>query len=91
MALNTKTSWELLKYIWKLEEENKKLKENNDKLKELVKIPCTSYTRDLEKENKKLNEKIRFLEQCLDNKEKVNISLREELEKLKVKYWDLDY
>ena len=32
------------------------------------------------KEIKKLNERIRFLEQCLDNKEKVNKSLREELE-----------
>ena len=31
----------------------------------------------------KLNEKIRFLEQCLDNKEKVNISLREDNKKLK--------
>ena len=66
-----------------LEKDNKKLKENNDKLKELVKIPCTSYTRDLEKENKELNEKIRFLEQCLDNKEKVNKSLREDNKKLK--------
>jgi DNA gyrase/topoisomerase IV subunit A len=36
---------------------------------------------ELEQENKKLNERIRFLEQCLDNKEKVNKSLREELNK----------
>ena len=35
--------------------------------------------RDKEEEIKKLNERIRFLEQCLDNKEKVNISLREDL------------
>jgi len=41
----------------------------------------------LEEENKKLNERIKELEQCnlnlqtwLDNKEKVNKSLREELE-----------
>ena len=34
----------------------------------------------MEKEIEKLKEKIRFLEQCLDNKEKVNKSLREELE-----------
>ena len=34
-------------------------------------------------EIKKLNERIRFLEQCLDNKEKVNKSLREENRKLK--------
>ena len=39
--------------------------------------------RDKEEEIKKLNERIRFLEQCLDNKEKVNKSLREELENLK--------
>ena len=31
---------------------------------------------------KKLEEKIRFLEQCLDNKEKVNKSLREENKRL---------
>ena len=36
--------------------------------------------RDKEEEIKKLNERISFLEQCLDNKEKVNKSLREELE-----------
>ena len=41
--------------------------------------------RDKEEEIKKLNEKIRFLEECLDNKEKVNKSLREELENLKAK------
>ena len=34
-------------------------------------------------ENKKLKEEVRFLEECLDRKEKVNKSLREELEKLK--------
>lgn len=36
--------------------------------------------RDKEEYIKKLEERIRFLEQCLDNKEKVNKSLREELE-----------
>ena len=36
-----------------------------------------------EEEYKQLEERIRFLEQCLDNKEKVNISLREENNKLK--------
>ena len=41
--------------------------------------------RDKEEEIKKLKERIRFLEQCLDNKEKVNKSLREELENLKEK------
>jgi len=33
----------------------------------------------LEEENKKLKEKIRFLEQCLDNKEKVNKQLRKDI------------
>ena len=34
MTINTKTSWELLKYIWKLEEENKKLSEKIGQLEE---------------------------------------------------------
>lgn len=34
-------------------------------------------------ENRDLNERTRFLEQCLDNKEKVNKSLREDNKKLK--------
>ena len=38
--------------------------------------------RDKEEEIKKLNERIRFLEKCLDNKEKVNKSLREENKRL---------
>ena len=42
---------------------------------------------ELEEENRKLNERIRFLEQCLDNKEKVNKSLREELQRYK-EMWD---
>ena len=35
-----------------------------------------------EEEYKELEERIRFLEQCLDNKEKVNKSLREENKRL---------
>ena len=42
--------------------------------------------REKEEHIKKLEEKIRFLEQCLDNKEKVNKSLREELGWYKKKY-----
>lgn len=42
------------------------------------------YREQLEK-NKKQEEKIRFLEECLDNKEKVNQSLREELGKMVMK------
>ena len=41
------------------------------------------YIAMVEEENKNMNEKVRFLEECLDNKEKVNKSLREENRKLK--------
>ena len=34
---------------------------------------------ELEEENKKLNEKVRFLEECLDRKEKLNEKYRKEL------------
>ena len=74
----------------KLEEENRKLKKENKRL--MSDLITTIEERDNNiKRVEELKEKIRFLEQCLDNKEKVNKSLREELEKLKVKYWDLDY
>jgi len=79
MTLNTKTSWELLKYVWKLEEENKKLKAERDMHRDAAK-DCWYDIKDLQ-------ERIRFLEQCLDNKEKVNKSLREELQRYK-DMWD---
>ena len=41
------------------------------------------YIAMVEEENKNMNEKVRFLEECLDNKEKVNKSLREDLKNLK--------
>ena len=53
--------------IEELEEENRKLNEN---------------IKWYEKEEDRLRERIRFLEQCLDNKEKVNKQLREELNKM---------
>jgi len=34
---------------------------------------------ELEEENKKLNEKVRFLEECLDRKEKLNEKYRKKL------------
>ena len=37
------------------------------------------YIDGLEEENKKLNEKVRFLEECLDRKEKLNEKYRKEL------------
>jgi vacuolar-type H+-ATPase subunit I/STV1 len=45
---------------------------------------------DLEEENKKLNEKVRFLEECLDRKEKLNKKLREELSAYDREYFDED-
>ncbi len=60
------------KHIEELEEENRNLK--NELMEDM-------------KTETKLNERIRFLEQCLDNKEKVNISLREENKKLKEEIW----
>jgi chromosome segregation ATPase len=48
---------------------------------------CVRYQKriaELEEENKKLNEEVRFLEECLDNKEKLNDGYREEIDKLKI-------
>ena len=58
--------------ISELEEENKSLKEENDRLKNNAMEDMRVQT--------KLEEKIRFLEECLDNKEKVNKQLREEIQ-----------
>ena len=41
---------------------------------------------ELEEEIKKLNEKVRFLEECLDRKEKLNEEYRKEIEELKSTY-----
>ena len=46
--------------------------------------------KELKEENKKLREEIRFLEECLDNKEKVNKKLREELSAYDREYFDED-
>lgn len=62
------------KYLRELEDENKRLKFDIEARKEMKKAR---------------EEKIRFLEECLDNKEKVNKGLREELGKYK-KYYDRD-
>lgn len=79
------TKDQLKKFIVELEEENKKLKSD------LSECECSMHFENDEvwyrkRECKKLKEEIRFLEECLDNKEKVNKSLREELEKLKSTY-----
>ena len=57
----------------------KKLEKDRDFFKEQATLWRNDYKKEYE-ENKELKERIRFLEQCLDNKEKVNKSLREELE-----------
>ena len=88
MLDNVKAEYESLQDV------NKKLKEDNRFLTKISKeymkkeniIEVAEFTElyknDLEEENQKLNERIRFLEQCLDNKEKVNKSLREENKRL---------
>ena len=62
--------------------------------KDYVTLPLYEMLEDkykqLEEENKNLNEKVRFLEECLDNKEKVNKSLREELSAYDREYRDED-
>ena len=70
------------------EEENRKLKEEVDK-ERLFKEAFKDYANNNQKliaiqhnRIKELEERIRFLEQCLDNKEKVNKSLREENKRL---------
>ena len=74
-------------------EQNKKLSEGNGQLKSDLAFKNTMLDNvKAEYESslnviKKLNEKIRFLEQCLDNKEKVNKSMREELQRYK-DMWD---
>ena len=72
--------------IEELKEENKKLKEERDnfmlkyskaieeKVVETNKL-CTERNK-LGEENKNLNEKVRFLEECLDRKEKLNEKYR---------------
>ena len=66
-----------------LEEENKKLN---------IKVASLEWEiKWLNSVVEKLKEENQTLELWLDRKEKVNKSLREELSKLKEKYWDIDY
>ena len=78
-------------YAWKseykkLKKENRNLKENiawyekeEDRLREENDRLKNNAMEDMRVQTK-LEEKIRFLEECLDNKEKVNKQLREELQ-----------
>ena len=69
-----------------LEKENKNLKEMCGKLWEMN-GKLWERVNNLEEENKKLKEEIRFLEECLDRKEKLNEGYREEIDLLKK--WNL--
>jgi len=71
---------------------NKRLREENRKLKsDLEECECSFWFENDEvwyrkRECKKLKEEVRFLEECLDRKEKLNEKYRKELEKLKSTY-----
>ena len=70
-------------YGWFVDKENdlatvEDIVNKNIELEEEIKSLKNELMEDMKTETK-LNEKIRFLEECLDNKEKVNKSLREEL------------
>ena len=84
-------SYNELQRLWlenyELREENKKLKEENSYRKKIVDIIPQDEKSVAEETINDLQERIRFLEQCLDNKEKVNKSLREELQRYK-DMWD---
>ena len=75
--------------IKKLKEYNIRLKQGNEDLRKqnsyrnkIVDIVPQDEKSVAEETIQDLQERIRFLEQCLDNKEKVNISLREENKRL---------
>ena len=75
--------------IKKLKEYNRRLKQGNEDLRKqnsyrnkIVDIIPQDEKSVSEETIKDLQERIRFLEQCLDNKEKVNKSLREENKRL---------
>ena len=62
--------------------QNKKLKADNEYRKKIADIIPQDEKSVAEETIQDLQERIRFLEQCLDNKEKVNKSLREENKRL---------
>ena len=78
--------------VWNGYERSKQLEEENRKLKsDLSECECSIHFESdkvgyRKRECKKLNEKVRFLEECLDRKEKLNEKYRKELEKLKSTY-----
>lgn len=73
----------------RLEEENRKLKSREEKLLAYYKWYVDkehnlTEVEDIITENIKLKEKVKELEERLDNKEKLNKSYREEIDKLKI-------
>ena len=88
-------------YVAMVEEENKKLKKYYDRDKEELMESCYWLAREndeLKEENKKLKSDLAFERTMLDNvraeyKSLQNVikKLKEELSKLKEKYWDIDY
>ena len=75
---NKKMKDDLLSYIRR----NEDLREQNSYRNEIVDIIPQDEKSVAEETIQDLQERIRFLEQCLDNKEKVNKSLREENKRL---------
>jgi chromosome segregation ATPase len=74
-----------VKRIAELEEENKKLKSDLAFERTMLDNVRAEY-KSLQNVNRKLNEKVRFLEECLDRKEKLNEKYRKEIDKLKSTY-----
>ena len=68
-----------------LRNENKKLKSDLAFERTMLDNVKAEY-KSLQDINKKLNEKVRFLEECLDRKENLNEKYRKELEELKSTY-----
>ena len=71
--------------LWRKDYKNEY--EQNSYRKKIVDIIPQDEKSIAEETIQDLQERIRFLEQCLDNKEKVNKSLREELQRYK-DMWD---
>ena len=79
---NIEQNKKLKEYNRRLKQSNEDLREQNSYRKKIVDIIPQDEKSVAEETIQDLQERIRFLEQCLDNKEKVNKSLREENKRL---------
>jgi hypothetical protein len=79
---NIKQNKKLKEYNRRLKQANEDLRKQNRYWNKIVDIIPQDEKSVAEETIQDLQEKIRFLEQCLDNKEKVNKSLREENKRL---------